>query len=338
MNLGFLPGPTLTVVAGIIMGANLLPLKWAKKWEWENFWLLYSLMALLVVPVGLAFAVVPQLRLVYGSLALRSLLMPFVLGALWGVAQLGAGICMHRIGLGLTGSILNGICAASGTLIPLSVQHPELLPRPSGILILAGTAVMAVGLVFCGWAGRQREIATGQLKSVGSGYGGILVLVIVSGFLASLLNIALAFGGSIIERARHAGAAPAWAPFAVWPLALGGALLTNLGYSFYLLSRNKTWGNFGGGLQEVLNPVLAGAMWMGAIAIYSSATTFLGVLGVSVGWSLFQIFMILSANVAGLFTGEWSRTEGRVRKANMLGVAVLFLAIVVIGAANAYAP
>jgi L-rhamnose-H+ transport protein len=338
MNAGFLPGTMLTVVAGIIIGACLLPLKWAKQWKWENFWVLYSLVSLLVVPVGLCFAVVPKPLHLYMSLSPREVLVPFVLGGLWGVAQLGAGIGMYRIGMGLSSSILNGICAASGTLIPLSVQHPELLPRPSGILILAGTAVMAVGLVFCGWAGRQREIATGQLKAVGSGYRGILVLVIVSGFLASLLNIALAFGGNIIDMARKAGAAPAWAPFAVWPLALAGGLLINLGYSFYLLTRNKTWGNFRGGPREVFNPVLAGVMWMGSIAIYTTATTFLGILGVSVGWSLFQIFMILSANLAGVFTGEWRRTEGRVRKANMIGVAVLFVAIILIGAANAFAP
>jgi L-rhamnose-H+ transport protein len=73
---------------------------------------------------------------------------------------------------------------------------------------------------------------------------------------------------------------------------------------------------------------------MGSIAVYSSATTFLGILGVSIGWALFQIVMILTGNVAGLLTGEWRQMEPSISRANLMGVAVLFLAVILIGAAN----
>ena len=106
---------------------------------------------------------------------------------------------------------------------------------------------------------------------------------------------------------------------------------------FYLMSRNRTWTNFGGGVREVFNPVLGGAMWMGAIAIYGSATTYLGVLGVSIGWALFQILIVLTGNLAGVLTGEWRQVEARIFRANAVGVGVLFVAIMVIGAANYYA-
>jgi L-rhamnose-H+ transport protein len=327
-------GLALVLLAGITMGGNLVPMKWMKVWKWENFWLVYSVVALVVVPFALAFFLLPGIGGVYASLSLRVMLLPFLYGLTWGIAQLGAGICVHRIGLGLTGSILNGICAASGAFIPLCIQHHELLLRKSGLMIIAGTVVMAVGLGLCGWAGREREKETGQLKSSGSGYVGILVLAIVSGVMASLLNIALAFGGDIVEKARQAGSAPAWAPFAVWPIALAGGFLTNLGYCLYKLSRNHSWGSFGGGPREAFNPILGGALWMGAIAIYSSGATFLGVLGFSVGWALFQIAMILTGNVAGLLTGEWRQMPSRISRANIIGVAVLFLAVIMIGAAN----
>lgn len=322
------------LLAGITMGGNLVPMKWMKVWKWENFWLVYSVVSLVVVPVALVSFLLPGAGGIYASLRLGSMVMPFLYGLLWGIAQLGAGICVHRIGLGLTGSILNGICAASGAFIPLCIQHRELLLRRSGLLILAGTVVMAAGLVLCGWAGRERERETGQLKSLGSGYAGILALAVVSGVMASLLNIALAFGGDIVEKARQAGAPPAWAPFAVWPIALAGGFLTNLGYCFYQMSQNHTWTNFGGGFREALNPILGGSLWMGAIAIYTSGATFLGVLGFSVGWAMFQILMILTGNVAGLLTGEWRQTKARILRANIAGVTVLFLAVVLIGAAN----
>ena len=38
--------------------------------------------------------------------------------------------------------------------------------------------------------------------------------------------------------------------------------------------------------------------------------------------------------VAGVMTGEWRQMEPRISRANLLGVAVLFLAVILIGAAN----
>jgi L-rhamnose-H+ transport protein len=328
-------GLGLVLLAGITMGGNMVPMKWMKAWKWENFWLVYSIVSLVVVPWALAFFLLPGIGGVYASLSPRVMVLPFIYGLTWGIAQLGAGICVHRIGLGLTGSILNGICAGSGAFIPLFIQHRELLLQRTGLMIIAGTLVMAVGLGLCGWAGHAREKETGNLKSAGSGYVGILLLAIISGFMASLLNIALAFGGDIVQKAHQAGAAPAWAPFSVWPIALAGGFVTNLAYCFYLLSRNHTWGSFAkGGAREPFNAMLGGALWMGAIAIYSSGATFLGVVGFSVGWALFQIAMILTGNVAGLLTGEWRQMPARISKANLAGVAVLFLAVIIIGAAN----
>jgi L-rhamnose-H+ transport protein len=327
-------GLALVLLAGVTMGANLVPIKWMKAWKWENFWLVYCIVSLIIVPLALAFLLLPGIGGVYASLPLHTIFLPFLYGATWGVAQLGAGICVHRIGLGLTGSILNGICAASGAFIPLCIQHRELLFQKSGLMIIAGTLVMAVGLGLCGWAGRERERETGQIQAAGSGYVGVLILAVVSGLMASLLNIALAFGGDIVDRAKQAGAAPAWAPFAVWPIALAGGFLTNLAYCAYKLFKNHTWTNFGGGPREVFNPVLGGALWMGAIAIYSSGATFLGPLGFSVGWALFQITLILTGNVAGVLVGEWRQTPARVSRANIGGVVVLFLAVILIGSAN----
>ena len=66
----------------------------------------------------------------------------------------------------------------------------------------------------------------------------------------------------------------------------------------------------------------------------SALPAFLGILGVSIGWALFQTIMILTGNVAGWLTGEWRRMEPRISRANLMGVAVLFLAVILIGAAN----
>jgi L-rhamnose-H+ transport protein len=332
-----LAGFALTFFAGSIMGTNLVPLKWIRVWKWENFWFVYSIMSLLVVPFCIALLFVPHLAVVYASIPLSTMAKPFLYGILWGIAQLGAGISVDKIGLALTGSILNGLCAALGTLTPLVLLHWELLSKPSGQLLLAATAVMLLGVGLCGWAGFQREkmqpLPAGAVRS-GRTYLLVMVLCVVSGFLAALLNIALAFGGEIVRLARAQGAPASWAVFAVWPIALLGGLVVNLGYSSYLMTRNKTWGNLAAKPLEMGPAILGGSIWMIAIAVYSSGTVYLGILGVSVGWALFNITLILSGNLAGLLTGEWKSVARRIFNGNVAGVAVLLVATVMMAAAN----
>jgi L-rhamnose-H+ transport protein len=337
---GIIEGFLLTFLAGSMMGANLAPLKRIRIWKWENFWFIYSIVSLLIVPFALAFLLLPHLAAVYLSEPLSTLVRPFLYGALWGVAQLGAGICADKIGIALTGSILNGLCAAFGALTPLVLQHADLLSQSSGLLLLGGIAVMLVGVALCGWAGLQREKtsnATAATKRTKKAYFLVMALAVVSGFLAALLNIALAFGGDIVQAARAQGAPAAWAVFSVWPIALLGGLMINLAYCIHLLFRNKTWGIFLAKPAEIRHPILGGSIWMIAIAIYSSGTVFLGILGVSVGWALFQITMLLSGNLVGILIGEWRSSARRVFNVNLAGVAVLLVATGIMGAANYYA-
>ena len=335
--MGILAGFVIVFFAGSIMGTNLVPLKWIRVWKWENFWFVYSIMSLLVVPFCIAFIFVPHLAAVYESIPLSTMARPFFYGILWGVAQLGAGISVDKIGLALTGSILNGLCAALGTLTPLILLHFDLLSKPSGQLLLLGTAVMLIGVGLCGWAGYQREktqpLPPGAVRS-GKTYLLVMILCVVSGFLAALLNIALAFGGDIVRVARDQGAPASWAVFAVWPIALLGGLVVNLGYSVYLMARNKTWANFAAKAQEAGPAILGGSIWMIAIAIYSTGTVYLGILGVSVGWALFNITLILSGNLAGLWTGEWKSSARSIFNVNVAGVGALLVATVIMAAAN----
>jgi hypothetical protein len=137
-----------------------------------------------------------------------------------------------------------------------------------------------------------------------------------------------------MEKVRTAGGAASWAPFAVWPIVLLGGSIVNIAYSVYLLSKNHTWGNFKHGITEGFNPVLAGCLWMGGIALYSSGTTYLGILGVSVGFALFTITMILCGQLAAIFTGEWHRMQASIYRSFAAGIACLSIAVLAIAASN----
>ena len=112
--------------------------------------------------------------------------------------------------------------------------------------------------------------------------------------------------------------------------------MVNIGYSVYLLTKNKTWGYFGKRVGEVVFPTVMALMWMGGIALYSSSTTFLGILGVSIGFAMFTITMIICGQMAAVFTGEWRMMERSIYRSFYLGIALLVIAVIAIGTANYY--
>jgi hypothetical protein len=75
-----------------------------------------------------------------------------------------------------------------------------------------------------------------------------------------------------------------------------------------------------------------GVLWMGGMTAYGAGALALGRLGPSMGWILFMSSMIIVANVLGAATGEWKGASARSLKLMATGVAVLILAIVVVGA------
>jgi L-rhamnose-H+ transport protein len=346
-----LTGFLLTVVAGASVGFSMWPLKWARTWRWENFWLFYSFFSLIAFPIGLAFVVLPHLAAVYALLTLHEILLPLLLGFFWGFAQLGAGVCVQRLGLAVTIAVLSGVGAAFGTIIPLISLHREATLASNGLSILIGTALMLAGAAFCGWSGYLRE-AEARERDLGSGFGKeqvamrqeslggsayvlTLGIAVGSGVLASLLNIALAYGGGIMKAVQARGAHASWAPFAVWPIALLGGSVVNLGYSVYLLTKNKTWGNFRGfSPKEILNPVFAAFLWMAGIAIYSSGTTFLGSLGISIGFAVYMIAMIFNSQLAAIVSGEWHLMKPRTYRLFALGISLLVVAVLTMGASK----
>jgi hypothetical protein len=173
-----------------------------------------------------------------------------------------------------------------------------------------------------------------QVVSTQAGYILNVGMAAGSGVLSAFLNLALAYGDDIMQKVRVQGGQASWAPFAVWPIALLGGSLVNIAYCAYLLSHNRTWGKFRGSMRELVNPVLMGFMWMGGIALYSSGTTFLGTLGVSIGYGLFMILVILVGQWVAVFTGEWYRTRRATSGSFGAGIALLVLAFIAIGAAN----
>ena len=113
-----------------------------------------------------------------------------------------------------------------------------------------------------------------------------------------------------------------------------GGLLPNIGYSIFLLRKNRTGALFQSGMPDMFRAILMGVLWMGAFALYGMSAVYLGRFGTSIGWGLFQIFMILTATLSGVVMGEWKLAPRSARVLLVLSISCLICSTVLLANAN----
>jgi L-rhamnose-H+ transport protein len=335
MGQSVLVGVFLVMAAGLMSGTCMLPWKFVRVWKWENVWLVFSVVSLVLIPWLLATFFVRGLLEAYRALSFSQLTIPMLLGAGWGIAQILFGVSVKRLGLGIAYAIIVGLGAVLGTLVPLFVQQRARTNGHALMLILSGVVVMSLGIFLTAWGGqiRERSATVEQILS-GQSYVSAVLLAVLCGFMAPMLNYSFAFGQDIAKAAMALGNPPVHAAYAVWPVGLTGGLIPNAAYSLWLLAKNRTWAQFRQAPADFLRASLMGILWMGAFALYGMSATFLGSLGTSVGWGLLQIFMILTATLAGLLTGEWKQAGLSAKWLLGSGIATLASAIVLLAAGS----
>jgi L-rhamnose-H+ transport protein len=327
----------LVLCAAIMNAAYALPMKLNKKWEWEHSWFAFSIFGVAVVPTVIALLTVPKLWSTYATVSGGTLTAMVLFGASWGVSLVLFGLALTRVGLAITFAVCLGTSAAVGALTPLIAQHSEQIMTRQGGLIFLGVLMIIVGVALCGLAGKHREAALQQASaSVRQGFWWGYLLAFVSGILGSMLNLGLAYGGSIQRAAQQHGASLAMMSNAVWLPCLYAGFLPGAIYC-YILMRKK------GNVSQLRLPgtwyywfaaASMGLLWYGSIILYSISTLKLGDLGTSIGWPLFLASIVVASTVFGVLTGEWKRTGTRPIQTMILGVSFLVVAIAVLSYAG----
>jgi len=331
MRQPLLAAVSLTMVAGLMSGTCMLPMKFVRSWKWENLWLIFSFVSLVIIPWMLAIGLVNGLFETYRSLPFRELAVPMLFGGGWGVAQILFGVSVKRLGLGIAYAIIVGLGAVLGTLVPLFAQQRATTKEPAMQLIICGVAVMVIGISLTTWGGQVKESATDVSQSRSHrAYPAAILLAVLCGLMAPMLNYSFAFGQGIAQAAVRLGNQPVHSAYAVWPIGLAGGFLPNAAYSLWLLFKNRTWPLFRCARADLLWSCLMGILWMGAFALYGMSASLLGTLGTSVGWGLLQIFMIITATLAGALTGEWQQASRSAKLLLSSGLASLTVAIVLL--------
>jgi L-rhamnose-H+ transport protein len=330
-------GLLLLLVAGVMNASFTLPMKFTRNWAWENTWLAWSIFALVLLPPVVTFATIPHLGDVYRDAGNGPILLDAGFGVGWGIAQVFFGLAVESIGIALTFSVVLGISAAFGSLLPLLRLHSNELFTSAGGGVIAGVLLVIIGVSICAVAGRRREAVLGS----GSGRSGSsmtqgLTLSILCGFGASFVNFGLTFGHPLLVSAEKFGAVPVWAPNAAWlPLMLAGAI-PNILYCIYLLSKNKSSPRFGlvGTASYWILALVMAIFWFGSTLLYGVSAGKLGNLGPILGWPLFMSLIVIVASLLGIATGEWKNTGKRPVRIQLIGVGFLVAAVFVLAIAS----
>jgi len=317
--------------------AYALPMKLNKKWEWEHSWFAFSILGVGVVPTIIALLTVPKLWSTYSLVSGGTLAAMVLFGASWGVSLVFFGLALTRLGLAITFAVCLGTSAAVGALTPLIAQHSNLIMTRQGGLIILGVVMIILGVALCGLAGKHREAALQKASvTVGHGFWWGYLLAFVSGILGSMLNLGLAYGGSIQRAAQQHGASLAMMSNAVWLPCLYAGFLPGAIYCYILMRKknNVTQLRLPGTWYYWFAAASMGFLWYGSIILYSISTVKLGALGPSIGWPLFLASIVVASTVFGALTGEWARTGTRPIRTMIVGVSFLVLAIAILSYAG----
>src|SRR6202165_6236507 len=142
------------VFGGVLQGLLAVPMKYAPRWNYENIWLIFSLMGMVVLPWMLTTATVPHLVEVYSLTPMPVLVRIAGFGLCWGIGSALAGLGMNLLGIGLGMAVILGLSASLGSLIPLLILSPQQLHTSQGRTYLVGTVIMLPGIALGGAAGR----------------------------------------------------------------------------------------------------------------------------------------------------------------------------------------
>jgi len=324
----------LILLAGAMNGSFAAPMKRVRGWEWENTWLAWSLLAMIIIPLAVAAATIPNLGAVYGAAGPGAFTRTTLYGMAWGASAVLFGLGITRVGLALGFGIILGTGSSLGALVPFVRLHRDQLFTTAGLRTLVGVGIILTGVVACARAGLLREAARTEQRGEGSFAAGLAICVL-SGIGTTFMSLALNEAAPIYGAAEALGAPPARSLNAVSPVLLGGGFVVNAVYCAFLLIRRHSAPRFRDATAANLGLVLAMAvLWSGSNFVYGTGARGMGPLGLILGWPIFMAAIVLTANAWGLFTGEWRGAGGRAIASALAGSLLLVAGISAVASAG----
>jgi L-rhamnose-H+ transport protein len=345
--MNILVGLLLALVGGGIQGAFFFPMKYMKKWRWENGWFIFSLVGCLILPVLLAFSTTPHLLSVYEAAGWKSVGQVFCCGLCWGVGAVLFGLGADFLGMTLGITIITGINVCFGALLPIVFLESGSVTLSAGLVLGAALALTVAGVIVISLAGRRREkefagavAAAAATPAAKVPFRIGLIVCIVAGLLCPAFNFAVAFGKPISQEVSKLAAVAVYnRGNALTLLFFLGGWVVNTAYCVYLFRKNGSAANFlkFSPIMNTLRGVMMSVLFVAGAVIYTiAATTYIPTIGPVVGWPVFLSATIIVSNLLGVASGEWKGVSRGTFGWLYGGVALLIASVVLASLSNLF--
>lgn len=338
--MGLLIGLLSSIFAGVLNGSFAAPMKNIFKWEWENTWFIYALLAFLILPAITAFISVPDLFDVYSQVKNPVIILTFITGVLFGLGSVTFGLGLHLAGLSLGYSLMIGLISITGSLGPMLLLNPKSILTPGGLILILAMIVSLLGVIFFGVAGALRaKTQTGGVGERKASFKVAFAICAVSGIFSSMLNISLAIGLPIAEIAmtKVNGSLSSFRAYnAVWLVTLYGAFIPYFLYCVFLFRKNKSFRKYKVNKANFYRSASMGLLWFACIAIYGAGASQLGKMGTTIAWLVLMAVTSIIGNLWGLFSGEWEDATQKAKNKMKTGFVMLVLSIVLVAISKFY--
>lgn len=333
MIYGFL----LLLLACFFQGSFGLGMKKYQPFSWEAFWVIFSIVGILLIPVVWTWVEVPNFLGYIRQTPANVLWTASFCGFLWGISSIMFGKAIDSIGVSLTYGVNMGVSASLGSLIPLFIFGNIPAAGPFTVLLI-GTVIMLAGVAVITKAGLLKEqmmIASAPGTVTGNSLAKGLIIASVAGLGSAAMNIGFSYASQAADIAVADGTARISASLIAWVITLSGGFIANFAYAFILLIKNRTYKDYvaKGAGKAYVKALVTALVWYLALGFYAKATALLGPLGSVVGWLALNGLSLIISNAWGLKDGEWKGFAAP-KRLLLWGNVVLILSWIVVGIAN----
>jgi L-rhamnose-H+ transport protein len=342
-------GVLLVTLAGLGTGTIAWPMKLMRRQEFEHYWFLGMLVSLVLVPWLVVLCCVPRPAEVYAEVGWKPILLCNLFSFGWGIANVLYGVCVLRIGAALTGAMLSGVGVIAAVTPPMLLKGSGIfqdapdLGSKAGLTILAGVAVVLVGVVLSTFAGfgRDRTLRKDRVagRSSGGGFLLSLMMAIAMGILSAGLGLGFIYTQAPIVKAVIAGGGKEIpALMAVWAIGLIGGAAVNLVYPAWLMTKRRSWSMLLVSAHDAGLAVILGLQFILAVALMSQGMLLLGAAGATVGFGIQITLQLLGNQAVGFLSGEWRGVGGRPLRQMIAAILVLLAAVSILVSGKALTP
>lgn len=337
-------------IGGFASGSFYMPFKKVRGWHWESFWIIGGLFSWLIVPPLAAWLTVPHFADIIKGATADTLRYTLLFGILWGFGGLTYGLGVRYLGMSLGNSVVLGFCSAFGALVPSiyydiypkegKTSFHDLLHTSWGQVVLAGVILCLLGIYICGKAGmmKEKELPDEEKKKSVAEFSLVkgLIVAIFSGIMSACFNFGIEAGKPMAEAAVTSGANSLYQNNVTYVVLLWGGLATNFIWCMILNVRNKSFVDYGNEqtplTKNYLFSALAGTTWFLQFFFYGMGESRLGN-GAS-SWILHMAFIILTANMWGIYLKEWKGVSSKTKTTITVGIITIILSVMLVGYGN----